>query len=290
MVKLNEKCLARHEGVWAYEPSRFATAWSLVQQGAYPEIDAMAAARDHAVPVVDEHGVLVLDMVGPVTKGFSKYGGTSTVAMRETIREAAKDDSVKGILLHIDSPGGTVAGTQELANDVAAFTLKKPMAVHASGIMASAAYWIGAWATTIAADETTEVGSLGTYLTVVDSSGAAEMEGIKVHLVTSGEFKGLGAAGVEVSDTHLAHLQEVIDDINGLFMRDVSAARGFDVVGAGIADGRTFIASKALGHGLIDRVQSLDESYAQLVGMVNDSTRASRARRARAMADSLRTA
>lgn len=288
-MEINPKCQARHIGPWAIEANYFRSAWAAVQAGTYPQVDAMQAAEDFAVPTVTDEGILVLDLVGGITKGFSKFGGTSSVAMRSVFRSAERDESVKGILLHIDSPGGTVAGTQELANDVAAFARDKPLSVHVSGMMASAAYWIGAWAPSISAEETAEIGSLGVYTVVHDTSEAYEAAGVKVHLISTGAHKGEGAEGIPVSESTIESIQEIVDDMNAIFMRDVSAARGFDVVEAGIADGRVFIASKALDHGLIDSVRSIDETYAELVGRTNQAKttpvgNGSRARRAAARA------
>jgi ClpP class serine protease len=94
-----------------------------------------------------EDGIGVVAIEGPILRKadlFAKmfYGATSSEEIAEALQEISGRDDIKAVLLNIDSPGGTVAGTPELANAVAALDKKKPVYAFSSGLMCSAAYWV----------------------------------------------------------------------------------------------------------------------------------------------------
>jgi protease-4 len=130
--------------------------------------------------------VAVISLTGKLMKQqASMGGGTSTVQARRDIRAAASDPDIGAILLRIDSPGGTAAGTKELADEITAAKTKKPVWAYVEDMAASAAYWAASQASRIIANETALVGSIGTYGVVQDTSGMAAMEGVKVHVIRS---------------------------------------------------------------------------------------------------------
>jgi ClpP class serine protease len=102
--------------------------------------------------------------------------------------------------LDIDSPGGTVAGTPELAAAVSALDQKKPVYAFSSGLMASAAYWIASQARAIYATPSAQVGSIGVVQAVVDRSAAINAAGIKVEVFSVGKYKAMGAPGTPLTD------------------------------------------------------------------------------------------
>jgi signal peptide peptidase SppA len=265
----NVTCAAQHIADWAILPSWFSEAFSAVKAGIWkPAESASPTGREYAAARVtaDENGVAVIELEGPLMKLQSKYGGSSTLAARSMIRHAVKDSSVRVIMLHIDSPGGTVAGTHDLAQEVSAANKTKPVYAHIDDLGASAAYWVASQAQRITANATAMVGSIGTYAVVHDMSGMAEMEGIKVHVISTGEFKGMGIPGTVVTDKQLAYMQERIDGLNEHFLKGVTTGRGMPRSQLNdIADGRVFIALKAMGLGLIDAVSSFDQAYATAV-------------------------
>lgn len=198
-------------------------------------------------------------------KGRSKFAGTDTLALRQKIRMAANNPRVNAIMLVVDSPGGTVAGTDELAEDVRAASQVKQVHAHIDDLGASAAFWVASQATRITAGRTSQVGSIGTMAIVADSSEAAKMEGIKIHVISTGAFKGAGVPGTVVTKEHLAELQQRVDDINEHFLAAVEAGRGMTRKEVTVvADGRVFVAQKAKEVKLIDEVMSLDEAFDEL--------------------------
>jgi signal peptide peptidase SppA len=214
-----------------------------------------------------QNGTAFIVLSGPLMKHASSLSdGTSTVEARRAIRAAVNDDAVTNICVVFDScPGGTAAGTEDLADDVAWAAKRKPTYAQVNDLCASAGYWIASQCEKIFATPSSLVGSIGTYMVVTDMSEAAAKEGIKVHVVRSAEFKGLGVPGSVVTDEHLEHVQQTVNDLNARFLKAVRTGRGLDASAVEqIADGRVHIAAKARSKGLIDGVQSLDDTLKQL--------------------------
>ena len=182
-------CFASHLGVWMMEPKYLQQAVALIQQGLYPSKAEVVQTAGGGYYNKTEGGVAIVRINGSITKGQSKFGGTSSVAVRQAIRSARADADVGGILLAIDSPGGQVAGTAELADEIAATAEEMPLHAHIEDLGASAAYWAAAGANRITSNRMAEIGSIGVYGVVVDTSGAMEREGVKVHVISTGDYR-----------------------------------------------------------------------------------------------------
>ena len=214
-------------------------------------------------------GVVVVTMSGTLMKHASSFGDScSTVGIRQLLNKFKNDDSVRGVILKIESPGGTVSGTKELADDIAKFP--KPIMAYCSDLTASAAYWIASQCNSIEANDTALVGSIGTYCVVMDSSGMAAKEGVIVHVVKAGEFKGMGTPGTEVTDRQLESLQRSVDGMNAFFLKAVATGRKMDQgLVEKIADGDVHLAARAKSLGLIDRVSTFEDCFERFAGKVS---------------------
>lgn len=210
--------------------------------------------------------VAIIDLCGPLTKyGSSLASGTSMALARRMVRLAATDDAITAIVLRIDSPGGTVSGTDDLAQDVAAAASRKPLVAYIEDLAASGAYWVASQAGKVFANRSALVGSIGSYATVIDSSGQAEQDGLKVHVIRSAEFKGAEVAGTEIADETLAEWQRLVDGSHDRFVRAVSAGRKLTLARTReLADGRVHFAAEARELGLIDEIRAFDDVVAAL--------------------------
>ena len=252
-------CIARHLGPWMVEPHWFGKAVGLIKAGMFQVQETEPS--EFKLFTLDRTGVATIPMIGPMMKGDSKYGGTNTLRTRRAVRRATADGDVKSIMLHIDSPGGTVSGTAELANDVRQANQRKPVFAHIEDVGASAAFWVASQARRITATPTSEVGSIGTVAVVEDSSEAAGAEGVKVHVISTGAFKGAFADGAPVTDEHLDYLKELVGDLNKHFLAGVSRGRGLSIAKVReSADGRVFLAAEGQERGLIDAVGTIDDA------------------------------
>ena len=252
-------CFTSYMGHWLMEPRMLshcvATIKAGIRDGAMTESGALLV----------EDGVAFIQMNGPMMKGQSKFGGVSTVATRQMVREAVAREDVKEILMIVESGGGSVSGTKELADDVKAASGIKKVTAYINDIGASAAYWVASQASVIYANEMAEIGSIGVVAVVQDTSGMYEREGVKVHVISTGSMKGAFADGAPITDEMLADLQEKVDQINIVFKGAILAGRSIDSAKLdSIADGRTYTASKALEFGLIDGIQSLETVVANV--------------------------
>jgi len=223
-------------------------------------------------------GIAHMRASGPLMKHASSFSASaSTVLMRRDLKKAAADPNVRGIMLSLDSPGGTVAGTRELAQEVAAAAAVKPVHGFAEDMAASAAYWVISQATKITANPTALVGSIGTYTVIHDLSAMASQQGIKVHVVRAGEMKGAGTPGTEVTPAQIAEMQRTIDALNAHFLQGVQDGRKMTAEMVKLLnDGRVHVGSAALDLKLIDAVGSYDDAVSALeAAITSPSTRRS---------------
>lgn len=210
--------------------------------------------------------IAVIDLRGPLMKQSSSLsGGTSTVAARQAIRAAAADPDVESILLRIDSPGGTAAGTAELALEVRAAAKKKTTWAYIEDLGASAAYWVASQASRVATNPTGMVGSIGTFMVMHDLSAMAEKEGVKVHVIRAGEFKGAGTPGTAITEEQISHYQGIVNSLNEHFLSAVATGRSMSLTKVReLADGRVHIGDAAKSLGLVDAVESFDATLQAL--------------------------
>lgn len=207
-------------------------------------------------------GVAVIQIEGIFTKhGSSMSENPGTIQLRRAVRAAVADRSVLAIMLHIDSPGGSTAGLDDLAQEVRRAAARKPVLAFIEDLGASAAYFIASQATHVFANRGALIGAIGTFAVIQDFSEMFEKKGITTHVVRTGEMKGLGARGAEVTPEHLAEIQRTMEQINDLFVAAVVSGRGMNESQVRLlADGRVHIASEALALGLIDSVATADEA------------------------------
>lgn len=213
-------------------------------------------------------GIAIIRLHGTLMKGRSRFGD-STVELGWLVRDAANDKRVQAILLHVESHGGTIAGTQSLANEVVAAGRKKPVEAFIEDVGLASAYWVASQASKLSVNATGLVGSIGTFLRIVDSSDAARSMGHTVHVIRSGTHKGAGVQGTIVTPEHLAHFKTIVNGLNAVFINAVAAGRKFGPKRASeLSDGRILIGQEAKKAGLVDAVQSLEETYTQLVSRI----------------------
>jgi len=184
------------------------------------------------------------------------------------IREALDDRDIENLLLVIDSPGGHSTGIKELSDVVYAGRSRKPVHAHATDMADSAAYWVGAQATEFSANAIAKVGCIGVFSVLYDMSKAAEDAGIRVIVVRSGPYKGTGVPGAPISDKEVEPYQEIVDDMTSAFVADVARGRVANVAAVrALATGRDWLAPRAVGLGLIDRVSTYDAALERVASV-----------------------
>lgn len=186
---------------------------------------------------------------------IDEYGipATSYVELAEAIRAAATQKGVERIHLQIESPGGEVAGLENVVDAIAEARRYRTVTAHTDSLCASAAYWIASQCETVTVGPAAMIGSIGVYTILDDTSRAWAEMGVDVHIVRSGPHKGVGADGVKILPENLAKEQELIDAIAGRFVDAVK--RGRPGVGdpASWATGEVWLGADAVRVGLADK-------------------------------------
>lgn len=234
---------------------------------------APQAATVRRAVAASSQGVAVLPLYGVVAHrahmvaNVSGPGGTSTEIFGRNLRAALADDQVGAILLDVDSPGGSVAGTPELVDLIyQSRGQDKPIVASANALAASAAYWIASAADEFVVTPSGSVGSIGVLAAHEDRSEEAAKVGRKVTYVTAGKYKAEGNPHEPLGDEARAEVQRMVDHAYGVMVDSIARNRGVSaqVVREQYGEGRVFHAKQALAAGMVDRVETFDETLARL--------------------------
>ena len=230
----------------------------------------LPSGDDDAAPGYEMNGnVAMLSLAGPLTKQVSSFqamlGGTGTVQFCQDLAAAAADPAAQSIVIAIDSPGGSVDGTEELYQCLRDAAAVKPVYAYASDLCASAAYYAACGASAIYASAASLIGSIGCYTVLEDTSKAAEMAGTEVVVIGDGEMKGAGVDGTPLTAAQKADILRVIQDRNANFVAAVSKGRQMPIGEARtVADGRVHVGAKAEDLGLTDGTMRLSDLLAKV--------------------------
>ena len=262
---------------WALEPSKL-----LELQGIYAthlrgekiDVEAIEArmgrplANEQQAYTVQAGGVAVLPIEGVIAPKANLFvrvsGGASAQMLARQVESAMADSRVRALLLQIDSPGGSVLGTPELAQAIYEMAAEKPIVAVSDGTMASAAYWIGSAANAVyITGPTVNVGSIGVVAT---HDYSPRRDGGQTVEITAGRYKRMASDSRPLDAEGQAYLQEKVDYLYGVFVDAVARNRGTDAASVieRMADGRVFIGQQAINAGLVDGVSTMDALIEQM--------------------------
>jgi len=195
------------------------------------------------------------------------------IADIKTFRE---DDSIKAIILRIDSPGGGIGPSQEVYREIIKAKADKKIITSMGSVAASGGYYIASATEKIVANPGTITGSIGVIMEYANLMEIAKKIGISPVVIKSGEFKDMGSPLRELKDSEKQILQDLVDELHLQFVSDTAKARGMEIkTMANLADGRAYTGQKALQLKLIDRLGNLDDAVqwagelAQIKGDLN---------------------
>ena len=187
------------------------------------------------------------------------------------VKEYGEDDSIKAIILRVESPGGAVAPSQELYNEVSRVSGIKSVVVSMGTVAASGGYYISAPAEMIMANPGTLTGSIGVIMEIPNVEGLMDKVGLKTEVIKSGKHKDMASSLRKMRPDDRKLLQEIIDDVYMQFVEDVAVSRGMDLEKVRkIADGRIYTGRQALEVGLVDELGGLEDAIrrtAEIVGI-----------------------
>jgi protease IV len=192
--------------------------------------------------------------------------GSDNRKLIDLIDQAAKTASVRGMILAVDSPGGSVSGGEALHDAVARFAAHKPVAVTMGGVAASAGYMISVPAQRLFAAQSTLTGSIGVIMEAPDVSGLLDRVGVKVDQLVSGPMKGQPSVVQPLSPEGRQMLQGVVADLFDQFVTMVADGRHMPVDRVRtLADGRPYTGRQALPLGLVDQIGDEHDAKAWLI-------------------------
>lgn len=254
------------EGKLVFESDREAFKPKMYRGQSFASGSSEQSVKANVVSVIPVTGVLMKDdqFCGPV--------GMDTIG--RWIKEADGDQSVDAIMLKIDSPGGTVSGTANLAQIVA--NVKKPIVAFVDELAASAAYWIASQCDmVIASTKKAEVGSIGVMLQFMDVQPMWEKEGVVFHEIYADGSEDKNKDMKEIrANKYENYKKEVLNPLRDDFELAVIDGRGNKITDDTIFKGRLEFADKAITTGLVDQIATFNEAVDIALSLVDTTATA----------------
>ena len=207
-----------------------------------------------AVAIVRVEGVILSG--DPPVDPFSTPAGAYSGGVVDHLKQAEEDPDVKAVVLRVDSPGGSVVGSDEIYQQLLVMT--KPVVVSMGELAASGGYYVSAPADEIFANPGTLTGSIGVISQFVQIADLLDEYGVEVTTIKSGEFKDFGSLYRSMSEKERAAWQAIIDETYAEFVRIVADGRKLPVDEVReLADGRIYSGRQALELELVDQLGNL---------------------------------
>lgn len=182
----------------------------------------------------------------------------------KSIRKIRETDSVKAVVVRVNSPGGAVAASQEIYEELRSLGEAVPVVASMGTVAASGGYYIACAAATIYANPGTVTGSIGVIAQFASYEQLLKWAKVEVEVIKSGEFKDLGSPLRKMPEEQKAYLQTLIDGAHFQFKDMISERRNLPAAKvASLSDGKIFIGSQARELGLIDRIGTLEAAIAE---------------------------
>ncbi len=185
---------------------------------------------------------------------LAQQQGTASERVMRELREARLDPHAKAVLLRVNTPGGSAAAAQEIAEEVDKLRSGgKPVVVSMGDLCASAGYWIASRGDYLFASPASMTGSIGVYIDYNNIEELMDKLGVRNEKIKSGAHKDILSMFRPMTEDERAMLQQMVDDIYNQFIRTVADGRRMDESRVrALADGRIFTGRQALDEGLID--------------------------------------
>lgn len=210
----------------------------------------LTGGDSRAVSLFSGEGVGVLQVEGAIEDSRN---------ILDELKRFRESPWIKAVVVRIDSPGGAVAPTQEIFEEIAKTKEKKPLIASLGGMATSGGYYIASACDQIVANPGTLTGSIGVILQLGNVEELLRKLGVKGYSIKSGPHKDVGSPYQTLSPEGRAILQSLVDNVHGQFVRAVAKGRGMEeAVVRKIADGRVYSGEQAKELGLIDQLGNLE--------------------------------
>ncbi len=184
------------------------------------------------------------------------------------INELRRDGRIKGIIIRINSPGGSVAASQEIYQVIRETARVKPVVVSMGDIAASGGYYVACGATKIVANPGTITGSIGVIAKFANIKRLLNKLGIKDETITSGKFKATGSMTRDLSQEEREYIQALVNDLHDQFVEAVANGRKMPVDKVRrLANGKVFTGRQAKKLGLVDILGGFSTAVKTIKGL-----------------------
>ncbi len=218
----------------------------------------------------DKVGVITISGVITTAGEEFAFGGSVPGARQymAQIRAAAKDESIKAVVIRINSPGGGPAASQEIHGEIIKLADEKPVVVSMGEVAASGGYYVAVAGDKIYANPATLTGSIGVIMQTVQYQDMLDKIGVEMGAITTGPFKDTGSPVRPMREDERAMLDGMLNSIYEQFVRDVAAGRDMDEKDVRkVADGRVLTGEQALEAGLVDELGNYYDAIASAAEM-----------------------
>ena len=221
--------------------------------------------------------IAVIDVKGTITSDPESFG-TAIANSRDIVKliRAAKDDeSVKAIIIDLDTGGGEVTASDEIYHELK--ICGKPVVAMMNSMAASGGYYVACGANRIVANRNTLTGSIGVIISSVDASGLLEWARVKPEFYTSGKMKAMLNPALPTTEEEAKVIQALVMDVYSDFAGIVSEARNIPlekITNGDLGDGRVFDGKQALANGLVDELgyfSAAEDAALELAGLTRDN-------------------
>ncbi len=222
----------------------------------FDETTVESGASSDKVAIVSLQGLISSSVAGVL-------GDNMVDDMKIALRQAAEDDKVKAIILHIDSPGGEVTAADTIYNAVRAARTRKPVVVYMGSVAASGGYYVACGGNYLMANETTITGSIGVIIETVNYEGLLDKIGVQAVVFKSGAYKDILSGSRPMTPEEKAYVQRLVMQTYDKFVTIVADERRLpvDQLRHGIADGRILSGVDALQDKLIDHTGYIEDAF-----------------------------
>ena len=259
---------------------------------------ATAASTDYTAEFISgnqeaENRIAVIDVKGTITSDSESFGSlvANSKQIVKLIRAAKDDDSVKAIIIDLDTPGGEVTASDEIYHELK--LCGKPVVAMMNTLAASGGYYVACGANKIVANKFTMTGSIGVIMSTVDVSALLDWAKVKPEFYTSGKMKAMLNPALPTTEEEAKVVQALVMDAYKEFAGIVSEARKIPlekITDGELGDGRVFDGEQALANGLVDQLgyfSTAEDAALELAGLTRETCSIERFKTSASLADIL---
>jgi len=195
----------------------------------------------------------VIDISGPIGKRLGMlelcFGATDLDTLSQQILDIENTPEIENVIFHFNSPGGTITGVEEAGELISELAKKKKCIAYTDTLCASAAYWLASQCDYVYASPSSQVGSVGVYMALMDATAAYAKEGYKPEVFSAGKYKTMGADFRSITDEERTMFQADVDAIYNKFKNAVLLKR---TIKDEDLQGQVFTGEQSVEKGLVD--------------------------------------